>query len=242
VKYAWRFQIKLWNASRFVSLLLKDYEPAEAPSLSLLDKWLLARMEKATEKCTRGLERYQFNSVMEEIRNFAWRDFCDNYIEAAKHRLYKASVFGKENREAAQYTLYTALYRILQLLAPIAPHVTEEIYQAAFAKDKGCKSLHQSPWPSKRAEEVDEKVIEKGDFVVTLIGEIRREKARKKLPLNTSIAELKVYAGTPENAKIFQESAQDIAGTCKIEKLTVLPQKGLGVKVRSYTGVSFTGL
>ncbi|MCW3981758.1 MAG: class I tRNA ligase family protein, partial [Candidatus Bathyarchaeota archaeon] len=242
VKYAWRFQIKLWNASRFVSLLLKDYAPAEASTLGLLDKWLLARMNKATAKCTLGLERYQFNFVMEEIRNFTWRDFCDNYIESTKHRLYKANVFGEENREAAQYTLYTALYRILQLFAPIAPHITEEIYQATFAKDKGHKSIHQSPWPPVRAEEVDEKAIENGDLVLALIGEIRREKARRKLPLNASVAELKVYANTPENAEVFTESAQDIIGTCKIERLTVLPQKGLGVEVRGYTGISFTGL
>ncbi len=242
VRYAWRFQIKLWNASRFVSLLLKDYAPGDAPALGLLDKWLLARMNEATAKCTVGMERYQFNFVMEEIRNFAWRDFCDNYIEAAKHRLYKASIFGEENREAAQYTLYAALYRILLLLAPIAPHITEQIYQAMFAKDKGHKSIHQSPWPHAKAETVDQEAIEKGDLVLTLIGEIRREKARRKLPLNTLVAELKVYSGTPENAAVFAESAQDITGTCKIERLTIMPEKGVGVEVKGYAGVSFTGL
>ncbi len=244
VEYAWRFVIKLWNACRFTSLLLKDYEPArKAPSgLTLLDRWLLARMNRTTLRITEALEKLQFNIVMEEIRNFAWRDLCDNYIEAAKHRLYRGEMYGEQKRRTAQYTLYTALYRLLQLFAPIAPHITEEIYQTMFAEDMKHKSIHLSLWPQVKKQEIDEKAIRKGDLLVAVIGGIRREKARKRIPLNTEIKELTVYAGSKENADVLNKGAEDLSGTCKIEKIGILPHWGEGVEVEGYPDIRFVGV
>ena len=242
VEYAWRFLIKLWNASRFAGLLLKDYELAKTPELTLLDKWVIARMNRATLRVTEALEKCQFNIAIEEIRNFAWRDLCDNYIEAAKHRLYKGDVYGQEKREAAQYTLYTTLYRLLQIFAPIAPHITEEIYQTMFAESVKQKSIHLSPWPQVEEAKIDKEAIEKGDLLVAVISEIRREKARKRMPLNASIEELTIYGGTEENAKTLAESSEDIEGTCKIEKINILPREGEGVEVEGYHEIRFVGL
>ncbi len=242
VEYARRFLIKLWNASRFVSLLLKNYRPLKNPKLRLLDRWLLMKMNRAILGTTEALDKCQFNIALEQIRNFAWKDLCDNYIEAAKHRLYRGETYGEEKRRAAQYTLYTALHCLLQLFAPIAPHITEEIYQTMFAEDLGHKSIHVSPWPQVREEEIDEKTIVKGDLLIAVIGEIRREKARKKLPLNTEVGELTVYAGSEENAETLQDCAEDISGTCKIGVLEILPHKGKGVIVEGFDEVSFVGI
>ncbi|MHA1710656.1 MAG: valine--tRNA ligase, partial [Candidatus Freyarchaeota archaeon] len=128
VDYGWRFLIKLWNASRFASLHLKDYTPRENIRLELLDRWLLSKLERVIQKATEALENCQFNIAVEEVRNFTWHILCDEYIEAVKHRLYNPKVYGEEKKFAAQHTLYTALYKVLQLLAPITPHITEEIY------------------------------------------------------------------------------------------------------------------
>ncbi|MCK4474394.1 valine--tRNA ligase, partial [Candidatus Bathyarchaeota archaeon] len=131
VEYGWRFLIKLWNASRFVGNHLKDYKPDAKAGYALqpLDKWILSKAEKLTKKVTEAFERCQFNVAMEEIRDFTWHVLCDHYIEAAKDRLYKPESYGEEKRKAAQHALYAVLYRVLQLLAPISPHLTEEIYQ-----------------------------------------------------------------------------------------------------------------
>lgn len=240
IEYAWKFQIKLWNASCFTSNLLKDYKQTSTPELTPLDKWLLAKMEQTTRKITEAFEKCQFNRAVEEIRNFTWRDLCDNYIEASKHRLYKEEIYGKEKRKAAQYTLYTALFRILQLLAPIAPHITEEIYQTMFAEDMKWKSLHISPWP--KVEKIDGATIEKGELIVAIIGEIRREKARNRMSLNASVEELTVYAGAKKNAQIISNSSEDIMGTCKIKKIKILPIESEGVPVQGYTNVHLAGL
>ncbi|MFQ5758347.1 MAG: class I tRNA ligase family protein, partial [Candidatus Bathyarchaeia archaeon] len=239
VEYGWRFQIKLWNAARFASLALRDYTPQKKPELQLLDRWLLSRLERVTVRVTAALEKCQFNTATEEIRNFSWHLLCDRYIEAIKHRLYNPETYGEEKKRAAQHTLYTSIYRILQLLAPITSHITEEIYQLMYAEDKKHKSIHICPWPEPDEEIIDEEAERYGDLVVALIGEIRREKAERRLPLNTPIKKLTIHAGSKKSAHILDQAVEDIEGTCKTQKITVLPVKGEGREVQEYPNVRF---
>ena len=240
VEYGWRFLIKLWNAARFASLHLQDYTPKEKAELGLLDRWLLSKMEKVTQRATMALENCQFNIATEEIRNFTWHELCDQYIEAIKHRLYKPATYGEEKKKAVQYTLYTAIYRTLQLLAPISPHITEEIHQIMYAEDKKHKSIHLSPWPLPRKEKIDEEIEKHGDLIMATIGEIRRDKAERKRPLNAPIKKLTIYAGSKKSAQILNQAVEDISGTCKTEKIEITPVKGKGREVQGYPDVQFS--
>jgi valyl-tRNA synthetase len=156
-----------------------------------------------------------------------------------KDRLYKPEHYGEEKRKAAQCTLYTVLYRILQLLAPITPHLTEEIYQIMYADDKGSKSINLSPWPTPDEKLIDEEIEKHGDLIVAIINEIRREKSEKHMPLNAPIRKLKTYAGSKDFAKIIAEGKEDICGTCKIEDFEVVSKKGDGREVANYSDVHF---
>lgn len=241
VEYGWRFMIKLWNASGFVSSLLKDYAPldTEKSAVGPMDKWILSKVERLTERVTGAFEACQFNVALEETRNFAWHVFCDSYIEAVKDRLYRPEIYGEEKRKAAQYTLYKVLYRILQLLAPLTPHITEEIYQTMYAKEKGFSSIHLSSWPTADERLLDEEAEKQGDLVMAIIIGVRREKAEKHLPLNAQVKKLTVYAGEKGTAKTISECEEDIAGTCKIAKIDVLAKKGEGRAVESHDDVHF---
>jgi valyl-tRNA synthetase len=185
------------------------------------------------------MEKCQFNIALEEIRNFTWHTFCDCYVEAVKDRLYRPEMHGEAKKAAAQYALYEALYRILQLLSPITPHLTEEIYQAMYAEYKGCKSLQLSPWPEFEQALADEETEKRGDLIIALITEVRREKAEKRMPLNTQIKKLTVYAGDGETAEMITEGGVDIAGACKVASLEVLAEKGSGREIAQYADVHF---
>ena len=149
VEYGRRFLVKLWNAAGFASKLLADYQPGKEGHIDLqpMDKWMLSKAENTVKKVTEAFEKCQFNIAVEEIRNFTWHVFCDSYLEAVKDRLYQPEVHGNAQKVAAQYTIYEVLYKMLQLLSPVAPHLTEEIYQTLYAETKGCKSLQLAPWP-----------------------------------------------------------------------------------------------
>lgn len=240
VEYGWRFLVKLWNASGFVGNLLKDYTPDEKArhNLQPLDKWILSKTERLVEKVTDALEKCQFNTAIEETRNFTWHVLCDSYLEAAKDRLYRPEAHGEEKKRAAQYTLHSVLNRILLLLAPMIPHVTEEIYQNLYADEQTNKSIHRSQWPPVKNSEIDEESEKRGDLLIAIISEIRREKAEKHLPLNAPIKNLRIYAPNDDVARTVDEGKEDIRGTCKVNGFQVLAEEGSGSEVKPF-GISF---
>jgi valyl-tRNA synthetase len=160
-------------------------------------------------------------------------------LEAVKDRLYRPELAGKAQKVAAQHVLHEVLYRVLQLLSPVVPHLTEEIYQCIYADEKGYGSLHVSPWPHCDESMVDEQVERQGDIVLGLISEVRREKAEKRLPLNTPIKVLTVFAGDQSVAEAVKSELIDICGACKVENLQVLPSEGEGRALAQFPTVHF---
>jgi valyl-tRNA synthetase len=239
VEYGRRFLVKLWNVSKFAVRLLDGYKPGIKVELEPLDKWILSKAEKLAKKVTEAMDKCQFNVAVEEIRNFTWHLFCDYYIEAVKDKLYNPDVYGQAKKLAAQYTLYEILYRVLQLLAPITPHLTEEIYQTIYAEDKKFESLQISPWPTHNPELENEIMEKNGDLVMAIISEVRQDKAENKLPLNAPVKTLDVYSGTEETANVINSVKEDIAGTLKIAEVRVHPEKRSDGKQINLYDISF---
>jgi valyl-tRNA synthetase len=230
---------KLWNVSGFAGRLLADYVPGGEYVLQPLDKWVLSKTARLVKTVTEAMEKCQFNIVVEEIRNFTWHTFCDCYVEAVKDRLYRAEAHGAEARRSAQYALYEALHVVLQLLAPVIPHVTEEIYQALYAEAKGCASLQVSCWPE-CGTWVDEVAEKWGDLIIGLISAVRREKAERHVSLNTQVKKLMVCVEDEEAAEAIKSGSGDIIGACKVEVLEVNVGKAVGREVAECPQVRFT--
>jgi valyl-tRNA synthetase len=123
------------------------------------------------------------------------------------------------------------------LLAPIAPHLTEEIYQTMYAEDLKHRSIHVSPWPKPRKTLINEEAEKYGDLVVAVIEGVRRDKAERRMSLNTPVKKLTIYAGTEKSAHVLNQALEDIEGTCKTQKITVLPKSGEGREVQGYSGI-----
>ncbi|MBD3261532.1 MAG: valine--tRNA ligase, partial [Candidatus Altiarchaeales archaeon] len=138
-----KFITKLWNASRFSFIHLKDYKPGEQ-ELELVDRWLLTKLSRIIESSTRSFEQYEYYRTKADVEKFFWQIFCDYYLELVKARLYRPDDRGFDSKSSAQHTLYQSLLTILKLLAPIMPHITEEIYQGGFREKEGTKSIHVS--------------------------------------------------------------------------------------------------
>ena len=111
---------KLWNASRLILLNAAEVEPAPRP-LHVEDRWILSRLERTIASVTEKLEAYDFAHAVQEAYSFFWRDLCDWYLEIVKPRLY-------DGEEEVSATLLYALERVLALLHPTMPFVTEEIW------------------------------------------------------------------------------------------------------------------
>ncbi len=127
---------KLWNASRLILLNAAEVEPAPRP-LHVEDRWLLSRLERTIASVTEKLETYDFAHAVQESYSFFWRDLCDWYLEIVKPRLY-------DGEEEVSATLLYALERLLGLLHPTMPFVTEEIWSFHPAR-QGHLAVHAFP-------------------------------------------------------------------------------------------------
>jgi valyl-tRNA synthetase len=112
--------------------------------------------------------------------------------------------------------------------------VTEEIYQTFYAEEVGYTSINLSPWPKPDARLMDEETERKGDLIMALITEVRREKSEKHMPLNTQIKKLTIYAGKKDTADMIIQGREDISGTVKAPAIEILPEKGEGRVVKPY--------
>ncbi len=235
VEYGWRFMRKLWNACRFSSMRLEDYDPSAEPEPELLDMWILSKLESTVKLVTESFEDCSFMNATEAARNFVWHILCDHYLEAVKHRLYG----GGGEKLSAQRTLYYTVRRILQLLAPVMPHLTEEIYSLMYAKDAS-DSIHLSVWPKADESLIDKDVERKGDLIIAVIRDIRREKNRLGIPLNTPLDNLQIYAEDPEEAEIITIGLDSISATIKADDVDVIEGEGGSLEVEGYSSVKFS--
>ena len=135
---------KVWNAAKFVLMNLEDYDPSFVPSreeLTLADRWILETLARTEESVSANLDKYELGEAAGSIYEFSWNDFCDWYIETAKARLYGDQA---EDKKVAQYVLVYTLTRMLALLHPFMPFITEHIWQ--HLPHEG-KTLARASWP-----------------------------------------------------------------------------------------------
>jgi valyl-tRNA synthetase len=131
-----RLSNKLWNAARLIVTASEGAEPSEQPT-SLEERWILARLSQTQRVIERLLAEFDFAHVTDELYHLTFDDFCDWYLEAVKARLYDGDA-------AARATATAALERLLKLLHPVMPHVTEEIWSQLPARST---RLIVAPWP-----------------------------------------------------------------------------------------------
>src|SRR2546423_6016653 len=138
---------KLWNASRLILLKVEDVEAAPRPE-TVEDRWILSRLERVTDEATRGYESFQLSRVALDLYGAFWGEVCDWYLELVKPRLYDEAA----DRSAISATLLHVLERILELLHPGRPFVTEEIW-SFLPGERGL--LISAGWPGLRSGVVD---------------------------------------------------------------------------------------
>ena len=177
------------------------------------------------------MEVCDFMNATEAARNFIWHVFCDHYLEAAKTRLYGEG----DAKTAAQWTMAHTIKDMLKLMAPVTPHITEEIYRTMYDADN---SINVSEWPKYDESLVDEEAERIGDMVIEAISSIRNEKNKQGVSLNKPVKLLTIYAG--EHADDLKLGSQDIMDTLKVESLEILSGEGGDAKLENYESIGFT--
>jgi valyl-tRNA synthetase len=212
-----KFITKFWNASKFAIMHLEDYKLEKPKTIEAFDKWLLIKLNNLIKTSTDSFEKYEYSRTKADTEKFFWQTICDDYLEIIKDRLYNPDKRGKEQRVSAQYGLYNAILACLKLMAPIAPHFTEEIYHLYFAEKEKSKSIHISGWPKYDAKLKDKNTEAAGDLAIDIITAVRKAKAEKNISLGQEIKGLIIKAKDQKPLELFLEDIKAAARAKEIK-------------------------
>jgi valyl-tRNA synthetase len=190
--------VKLWNAAKLIAPHMEEI--SEKPALRKVDQWILARLNEVREEATQHFDEYEYSRAKNVAEVSFWHEFCDNYLEIVKYRLYG------EKDEAVLYTLYHAFLTYLKFFSPYMAHITEELYQIIYTPWEDEKSIHLSEWPD--LFDVHDTI--EGQTIVDIISTLRRWKSDKGIPLNRELKKITLYTD------VGLEDLQDIHGAMNI--------------------------
>ncbi len=182
VEFARNFANKLWNASRFVFMnidedIIKNMtRESVKEDLTLADKWIISRANNIVKEATNNMDKFDLGIALQKIYDFTWSEYCDWYIEMVKPRLYGEDTNAKS---AALYTLTYVLEKILKLLHPYMPFITEEIY-THLPTVEGC--IIVSEWPKYNEEDNMAEEEDMMNLLMEGIRSIRNVRAEMNVP------------------------------------------------------------
>ena len=206
------FANKIWNASRFVMMNL-SIDKVELPEkLELEDKWILSKLNTLIREVTDNLEAYELGVASAKIYDFIWDTYCDWYIELTKTRLNGED---EQAKLAAENVLCHVLLRILELLHPFMPFITEEIWQALPHEGR---YLISAKWPEYQDALHFPEAEAAMEAVKDAISAIRARRAEMNVPPSRK-AQVILVTAQPEN---YQLGAHFITRMAYASELTVL--------------------
>lgn len=137
------FMNKVWNAARFTLSNLADFKvPAEGTNalpnkdhMSVFDKWIITKLAEVEKQVETALEAEKFSEASMALYQFIWNQFCDWYIEFTKPIINGTNA---NEKAATQMVMAQVLNRIVRLLHPFCPFITEEIYSKLPIKGEAC--------------------------------------------------------------------------------------------------------
>ena len=205
---------KIWNVSKFIEMHLQDYKDKEFDDFEYIDKWILGSFKEMEEGFIKYLDEYEVGLALNHLEKFFW-NFCDNYIEIVKHRLYRPEEFGEIPRYSGQKTVYMILYKLLQDFSIYFPFITEEIYQELYGSEKSIHLTEIKPLNYNFDNE-----IKNGDMIMNIISQARGEKTTHNVSLKTPIKTLELSLNE-ELETAINSSIKDFKATLFIENLVI---------------------
>ncbi|MCR4441036.1 MAG: valine--tRNA ligase [Peptococcaceae bacterium] len=215
------FANKIWNACRFALMNLKDFDTGFVPQhLTLADRWIRSRFNRAALEVTRNLERYELGEAARALYDFLWDEFCDWYIELVKPRLYGKET--AESKKTAQYVLARTLRQTLELLHPFMPFITEEIWQ--LLPHEG-KTIMLAKWPGGEASELDETAERRMNLIMEVVRAIRNLRSEMNVAPGKK-AEVVLAAQEDEAAETLRAGQDYIVNLGNVSRLVLLADRG----------------
>ncbi len=176
-----------------------------------IDKWLISRYNSLLKYVTDSYEEYDLNKVVRAITNFVSDDLSNWYIRRCRNRFWGSKL--DDSKKAVYKTTYEILTGLCQMIAPVSPFVSEEIY----TKLTGEKSVFLSKFPKYDKDLIDNSLEEKMDLVRSLISTGRYVREENKIKVRQPLPEALIDG---KNKKILANLTNLIMEELNVKKLT----------------------
>lgn len=228
VESVWNFINKIWNAARFSLMNIGDsfkFEDINLSSdLSVADQWILTRLNETIDTVTQLSDKYEFGEVGRVLYNFIWDEFCDWYIEMSKIPMNGDD---EVQKNVTRSVLSYALDRIMRLLHPFMPFVTEHIWQNLPHEGE---SIVTSAWPTVDASLVFEESKDVMEQLVEIIKAVRQSRLEVNTPLSKEIP-IKIQAKNETIQQLLKTNQHYLERFCNPSTLEIETQIDIPDKV-----------
>jgi valyl-tRNA synthetase len=228
------FANKIWNAARLILTLSGGrIGRAEGVREELADRWIRSRYNREILFATQMLDDFRFNEAARGIYHFIWHDLCDWYLEIIKPRVARGG--GEKTfvlRNAAEI-----LAGAMQLLHPIMPFLTEEVWQLLTGAlgDRPAPSIMVSRWPVHDLNLIDAGIEQEMESVQSLIETIRNLRSEMNVPLGRK-ADVLVAPADEDAVRVFERNRPSILDLASVGNLRLAP--GAARPPKSAAGMS----
>ena len=229
------FANKLWNAARYVMTSLERAGKVEGwqwppEPTHLEDRWVMSRLNRVAAEVERHMEEYQFGEAQREVHDFLWGEYCDWYLEMSKVRL-------RAGGESPLPVLAYVLERLLRLLHPFMPFITEEIWRSLLGflpHERGRPaSLMVAAYPEAEADLFDEQAESDVGAVIEMVRSIRNLRAEFRIQPSQRI---EAVVDAPTIRSVVEAEANTIRTLAQVDPLRIVsdtpPADGSGAGQR----------
>ena len=216
------FANKLWNAARFVISRIDDADALagwhEPHPVHRHDRWVLSRLSRVTAEVDRSMGQYQFGEAQRVLHDFLWGEYCDWYIEMAKTRLSQQD----GNGQSPMPVLVYVLERVLRLLHPFMPFITEEVWARLGERlphdaDRP-EALIVAPYPEADPNMVDEEAEAEIGAVIEIVRSVRNLRAEFRIQPSQTIG---VAVDSPDYTEVVASEAPTLRSLGRVEPAPV---------------------
>ncbi len=222
------FANKIWNAGRFLLMKADVVNLAEVcpdcegrdlgdDEMSFADKWILSRYNSTVRKLAEYLDNYKVTEYSKELYEFIWSDFCDWYVEVLKVQLDSDREYSY--KQALMRHAFRIYEGILQLLHPVMPFITEEIWHLVGDRSEDESiSIQAAPVPEDKY--INSEIEDKFSMIQKVVEELRRLRATMNIPPSQKVdAAISVKDAAAE--ELFRSQSAVIMAMARLSKLDV---------------------
>ncbi|HOP07462.1 MAG TPA: valine--tRNA ligase [candidate division Zixibacteria bacterium] len=212
------FVNKLHQVSRFVMMRLNGREPVldkiDDNDLVIFDRWILSRLQRTLQTVEKGFVEYRLSSVAKELYNFVWNDYCSWYVELIKPDQPDMSI-----REGSLNVATYVLDKILRMLHPIVPFVTEKTFFELTGSDfESGHTITFGPWPQVDEKYIDESLEHRLEQIQAVVTAVRSVRSELNVPPGKK-SDLYVRVNEASFGELLQDHIEYFRSLARVENL-----------------------